>query len=270
MVVRDLGTKPENPVLNQDHWRARDLVMCFPYQDKGGTVVRDISGHGNHGTEITAGTPVKGRFGSARSWVDGVRHLDIKQSDLVGLPTAETTVFMLYEKNDATNRNSSLFGHQTTSSTLQFSCFAPRANARFEFNFGGFVVGTSRLRLFGLSFVGLNMWAFSAGPRGMDAWKNGVIQGSQVGHATRTVTSSFNFRVGSGGTFLGDNVTDHFFAIFNKQFSPTEIIEFSAHPFELIQDEERKKYFVPTVAVSPGTFLRRYEGQPAPNPLLRM
>ena len=270
MVIGNIGVKPTRPELNRDHSLAKDTLICLPFHDRGGTTFRDVSGRKNHGSELSTGTSGRGRFGGTVSFADGVRHIDIKPSDQIGIPLEQVTVCVMFEKNDGTNRNSGAFGRESASATLQCSASIPRSNGRLEFNFGGFFVDTSRLRLFGLSFSGLNIWMLSVGPRGMDAWKNGELQGSHTNHVSRVATSG-NFRVGSGLSFLGDNITHHFFALFTRQLSQSEIIDFSHAPFALIDRPERKKYFVPTVAaIAPGTFLRRYEGQPAPNPLLRM
>jgi len=44
------GIKPSNPTINRSHPLARGLVGAWPFEDGGGTVLRDVSGHGHDGT----------------------------------------------------------------------------------------------------------------------------------------------------------------------------------------------------------------------------
>ena len=44
------GVKPAIPVINRAHPLAKGLVGCWPFFERGGTILRDISGKNNHGT----------------------------------------------------------------------------------------------------------------------------------------------------------------------------------------------------------------------------
>ena len=69
-----MSVKPTNPVINRSHPLARGLVGAWTFQDGGGSVLRDVSGHGHDGT-LTNMDPatdwVTSRYGGALDF-DGV------------------------------------------------------------------------------------------------------------------------------------------------------------------------------------------------------
>lgn len=251
MATPHLTIKPATPRLNRRHPLARDVLLCIPFEDKGGTVYTDIGDLHNDGAEGASGTYVQSEYGSAASFAAGAEHIGFGPEDALGLETGGGTFFILYEKNDGTNRGSGLFGIDGGDDNRRSGVLGPWSDGTVYWDFGG-SSGSNRLTSSGQTFERA-LWVFTAGPRGMEIWKNGLLLSSSATAVTR-VSSASPFALGNHSGVLGDDVTYHFFAAFNRQLEQSETIAFSADPFAIVRPPARKIVtFAPTVTTFTGS-----------------
>ena len=77
-----------------------------------------------------------------------------------------------------------------SASTNAANVYLPYSDGNLYWRWGGEVAGSSSLSVGGLSFSEADMWALTAGPRGMEVWKNGTRVAYQSGSASRTADTT--------------------------------------------------------------------------------
>lgn len=153
-------------------------------------------------------------------------YLILGTHDSIPLPTTQVTIAMTYRKTDVTLRASVAFGLLEVSGVNgRIGVHLPYSDGLVYWDFGPGVEGTSRLSVNGLTF-GEDTWVFTAGPRGMEIWQNGIKRASNSGTSTRSPsTGSYQFALfggqGSPGAIAPDNAECTDFRMYSQQLSPS-------------------------------------------------
>ena len=81
-----------------------------------------------------------------------------------------------------------LFSTDSTGTNCANVYVSYSADQNVYWRWGGETNGVSSLNVGGLSFAASDLWAFTAGPRGMEIWQNGRRVAHQVGSSSRSST----------------------------------------------------------------------------------
>jgi len=177
--------KPPLPILDRSHPLAKPLVGCWPFFERGGTTLHDISGRGNHGT-LTNMNP-------AAAWVRTTMGSGLKLDGV----------------DDYVNCG--------TDSSLKFN------SGNFTIEAWIYPTATDGVRTIGATYLDPNTGYLFAIYNGAisyytNAWKAGVaIVANQLQHAAITVNSAGNYifyingvSAGSGASALPASNTAYF------------------------------------------------------------
>lgn len=143
------------------------------------------------------------------------------------IPTDRVTILMIRRKQDTTNRGNIHFG-TTGGGTDTCKAFCPYVDAQIYWDFGG-ASGSNRLTTSALSWnTEVDIFGFVAGANGLAIYRNGALIASSATAVTRT----------DGGTFglnaSGDLVDINFFAILNAEWNPTQMLDWMARPYQML------------------------------------
>jgi hypothetical protein len=186
---------------------------------------------------------------------------------IVGLD-GNFTLFIASKKNDATLRNSTIFGVDTLTSGNRCQIHCPFSDGNVYFDYGGSTNGATRVQATGLTF-GEDLWCFNVGPRGMEIWQNGILQASNS--ATPTRGSGSGGATGSLGgpanpTFADLQETGLIMS-WRRQLTATEIQSIFVNPWQVFQPQARLLVATETV-INEGIFLpvrgQRWNRKPIP------
>lgn len=165
------------------------------------------------------------------------------------IQTTEATVFVEYEKRDAVNRSSGLFGVDAEAGGTIFGCHGPWNDGIVYFDVAGTTTGTTRVIASGQAFSRA-MWAYSFGSRGMEIWRAGIRVASNA--ATPTWTSTGNtLRVGQHNSSASDLDNYYTWAISKYQLNPATIAEITSDPSKLFTRAPARIYTFPTASTAP-------------------
>lgn len=206
----------------------------------------------------------------AQEWAHSLRGMSLYSPDLATdqggwhygsfawLPLGAATVLVHKRKRDGTNRASSAFGTLQVASAAgdagRLGAHVPFSDGTVYWDFAGFTSGTSRLSVSGLTF-GEDVWVFSAGPRGMDIWQNGLLRASQSGHATRLASAdTLDFRIGTGNsdslTIKADNAEFALFALWDRQIALADCQRLSEDPWPLVRYDLQTRRRAPVASAA--------------------
>lgn len=143
--------------------------------------------------------------------------------------TAFTAIFVL-QKTDTTNRESSLFG-VTSWTDYILNAHVPWSDGTTYFDFGG-NSGERRVSVAGLDYSKPTCLIFSAGPRGLEIWQDGILRASNTTAASRTSISK-NVTIQNGVVTLSDLQKIYLCALWDKQFSQQQNFAFTKNPWQL-------------------------------------
>jgi len=220
-------TKPNSVGAGGPEWDwSRELALiALPIIAGGGDKLRNYGTLKNKGD----GIGVAGKWGQSNGigiqTSAGDTGLDVVANNL--LPANNLSVAIRYHKTDATLRNSGLFGLSTGGSGALMGVHGPWGDGRLIWDFGGGVEGTSRLTISGLSAADFTdaVWVFATGSRGMEIWKNGVLQASNAGNPSRTPDTE-PWGIGEHG--IGADAIHHSgLYVFKGQLNPGRIKQLS-------------------------------------------
>ncbi|MFZ5985502.1 MAG: LamG domain-containing protein [Bacillota bacterium] len=96
---------PPLPVLDRKNPLTRGLVGCWSFFEGGGTTVRDISGNGNTGTLLPAGsgpTWTTGKFGNALSFDGTDDYVEFSDNSATDFGATDSFTFLLWVKTNQT------------------------------------------------------------------------------------------------------------------------------------------------------------------------
>ena len=137
----------------------------------------------------------------------------------------DVTIILGYEKTDGTNRNSQAFGYNGAISRMLVHLPWSDGNAYWDF-------GAGRLTLAAAGVTGYNVWAFTAGPRGMEIYKN-LTRTNAASFPTRTITDAVSFGLGSHGIGT-DLARTYFFFLHSRQLPIPYINAAIADPYRVL------------------------------------
>jgi hypothetical protein len=198
----------------------------------------------------------------------GIRHSSINDTTILrtsnsgngGLPTNEMTMFMGYEKTDATLRVASPVSSGVLAGVSWLNVHTPYSNGTVYFDFAGNTEAATRISVAGLTTSGQQTWCFSTGPRGMQIWQNGRLRASNSANPIRTNNGG---ALAAGGSGISDLSIMRFLVILNKQLSPDMITNISANPYMLFGRQSPSPLVFNTAVATPITGLgRRYALRP--------
>jgi hypothetical protein len=228
--------KPIAPeVVGPGNSLGRGLLLGVPFSqlDQGNSTQArcwDHSPHRRHGTPI--GTAFGyGRRGPLRSHITTGDRVDFGTSAF--LPTQGVTIVLGYRKRDATVRAACAFGvFAATASTC--GALLPYSDGKVYWDFGGNVEGTTRVSVAGLTVSPTQeeVWAFTAGRRGMEIWQDGRKRASNSANPTRT-SAVPNFYIGLYSTGLSTSDLADYTAllVYDGQLDESTIRLLSADPW---------------------------------------
>lgn len=215
---------------------AAGLTGLWLLNEGGGTAVVNLANGAAYGSTWTSavGWATTRRGVGIATTAGGVNApVDLVASDMTVLPTTAATVLLGYRKRDTTYRATCAFGldGNATASTW-FDALVPYADGNVYWDFGGATSGSTRLVVSGLTF-GDDLWAFTAGARGMEVWQNGLLRGSQAAAATRA-QSGLPLALGQHVTVTADYAEWWLFAVWQRQLAPAAIQALAVDPFALL------------------------------------
>lgn len=139
---------------------------------------------------------------------------------LVG--TAEATLFVEFEKRDATARSGIVIGQDVaTGGSATICCMAVGTAGQLNFQFGWYN-GANVIDAVGQSFSRA-MWAASVGPRGMEIWRAGVRVASSANQPTRTANAT-PFVLGKNLYSAASDLVNYYAAATSRWQMPAETI----------------------------------------------
>jgi len=196
-----------------------------------------------------------GAAGEADEITDHWLFLDgAEASAAIDYPLSNTTMAVIVEKTDGTDRNSGTFGANAAAmvGTERCSINLPWGDGNYYWDFGGFSSGTTRLIISSPSTTGIRRVVMRAGARGMAVWQDGVELGS---HATanpgRTGLNADQTPALNHGadTDDGDLAKYYFWGCFNSEWTDAQILQWSRDPFGPFRTQSLP-LFLPSVADS--------------------
>ena len=152
------------------------------------------------GADLVTGAPVV--YGSNMALVNGAHGaaLHAQSSNSTGaytisdssafLSTTEATVVIAGIRTVSFGGGAFGLGSSLASASANCGAYVPYTDGKIYWDFGGSTEGTSRLSVASLSFSERDVFVFTAGPRGMEIWQNGILRASNSGTATRTTSSN--------------------------------------------------------------------------------
>lgn len=243
--------------MNWGHPLATGMVLCVPFNEGGGIpgaelepVVYDVVGGGQGDLSGIAdaswveNTPGRGiKLNNAGSFIRfvGPSNGTVKLSASMS-PGA--TVLLIRRKTDTTVRNSRAFGISLAVDAALCSSHCPYTDSKIYWDFGG-KSGNNRLisAVLNWATTPVQMFAFSAGPKGSAIWKDGVKVASHTNAISRTVAGEM--RLNDGDTTNGDLQEFYFFAISNVQWSDDMITWWFAEPYAMLHPQAPSiRYFL--------------------------
>jgi len=203
----------------------------------GGTTFNDSSGVAGPGeyipalTSLTNGVNQHGKFVEFTS-AGTSHHIDWPRTPW--MPTGPITVSLLYEKTDATNRNTVAWGIDKQLASVTYQCHAtmPFGDGTVYFEYGG-NGGANEVSVGGLTF-GADHWAFTVGARGMEIWQNGFLRASNGNTPTRTNDPTHPFKLGanlSGTGFVADLARINVCCVWDRQLDTRELWTLNTDPY---------------------------------------
>lgn len=169
--------------------------------------------------------------------------------------TTEFTAIVRFRKTDTTNRTRSLFG--IADGTNRINVHAPWSDGTTYFDYGGASSGTTRVTAAGLNFQQPTTLLFSAGPRGMSIWQDGLKRSSHNTPAWRSNGTTFHLMYGVGATTGSSDLTRTYLVGFwNKAFTEDTNYSLSSNPWQLFEPR-RTLFQVPASFISPAPYWRR-------------
>jgi hypothetical protein len=246
------GVKPQNPVVNRSHPLAQGLVGAWPFEDGGGTVLRDVSGHGNDGTLVNAPTFVGSRFGGALDF-DGLTNYVRSTPDLSSL--ADMTVSAWVQVPSGTpGTYGDIVSTQNTAASNGILAHVSGAHAQWKF-FAYYSGGT-------ISLVSPKTWQdgtphlFVGVLRGTTAelYLDGALAAS--GSSSGAVSfSSAVVHIGAraslhSAAFFSDQISD--VRLWNRALSASEVADLYSDPWALYRPARpvKKHYYVSEAAAA--------------------
>jgi len=184
------------------------------------------------------------RFGKSTRIFDNQTYPQLA-SDLV--PRSECTI-ILFGKSTTTAPHGEFGILNDVDVDGRAGAHVPYTDGTVYFDFGGATNGSSRCQVSGLSF-GEDVWIFTAGPRGMEIWQNGILRASNSGTPMRVVISGKFWGLGQNSANTNGARDAHWFlhGISSKQFPRPYIEKIGRNPWELFEDEE-EYLFIPAAA----------------------
>ncbi|HZI93234.1 MAG TPA: hypothetical protein VFE84_03250 [Patescibacteria group bacterium] len=243
--------------LRKMHWSTQGLVLCcFMRQGAGYSIYPRVSGH-----KYNTGAPVNGAaLGISFTNASNSNIQLVPSPEDTIIPTQRATVLIVLHKDDATARNSVAWGSQTATSGTLINGSIPWGDGKVYFRFGA---SGNTLSVTPTTTAGTNAWAFVAGRNGMSIWENGVLQASSASAVTRT-NGTDAFMLNNGSSTLGDNQTTHFFALLDAEWTPTQVLEWSANPWIMFDTKPLTMDFSsgsPPVTAKIPVFMHHYRQQ---------
>lgn len=139
--------------------------------------------------------------------------------------TTQTTVGLGFEKSDSTNRDSVSFQMNSAAST--FKSHTPWLDGVVYWDFGA-----GRISKAGLSDTLYHTWIFTTGPRGMELWRDGILEQSDAGQTpTRTLSTNSFFSIGGPNS---DLAKFYWAFIHRRQWPRSEIQRISRDPWRTL------------------------------------
>jgi len=222
------------------------LMQYIPFWESGGVFketpgdfVEDVSGNHRHGLFVGnahyVGTTKEGRGlqrdtgGASNDYCDlsGCSDFGASGYPASWLPLKQVTVLHKHKRTGAVTDHCG-FGVIGGDQTDRLGTHFPYAGVIY-WDFGGWTEGTSRLSKAGTPED--DTWVFTAGPRGMEIWRNGVLWASNSGQAVRNYDPTIVFALGGmGDTWQGPGI-DTAFGMWDRQLTVPEIGLLSVDPW---------------------------------------
>ena len=161
------------------------------------------------GSALTGGVVVHDATTDRTELTDDVRVL---------IGTTAVTIALGYRKRDTTLRASGAFGVNNGVNTERCGVHLPYASGIVHWDFGGASEDVSRESVAWTPDTSLHTWAFTAGARGMEIWRDGVKVSSNAATPTRT-ESLAAYHLGFHLTFASDLADYAWFFINTTQLS---------------------------------------------------
>lgn len=241
--------------MNNESPQANNILLWCPGALGGGRTFYDFSGYNRHGL---IGNADSCRWDAGDISSGGVSFIASNSESYVNfgastfLSTTEVTISLWYKKNDGTLRESGGFGLGVPNDEHRCGAHFPWSDGNVYFDFGGASNGNTRVTATGsFDWSSMAHWVFTAGPRGMEIWRNGILLASHGNAPTRT-SNVADYRLGTHGYYGADLGKYEDFRIYGTQLSPHEILSIYDPQSRYDLYKERNTYPVNIGAVTGG------------------
>jgi hypothetical protein len=170
------------------------------------------------------------------------------------VPTSAVTVLLRKRKQDTTARAAGSFGTTSGGTTDRCGAHLPYSDGVYYFDFGGFTAGATRVSVAGGTIDTLpHTFVCTAGPRGMEIWRDGGLLVSGAFSGSRSLANA-PFGLGQHGLIQNDLEDWEVFCVWDRQLSTGEIAAVTADPWRPLRAPRRRMRFV-SPAAPPGVHL---------------
>lgn len=148
--------------------------------------------------------------------------------------TVAGSILVIRRRTDGLNRATGIGSNAT--GTNSFGVLLPFSDGTVYWDFGG-NAGTNRISKSGLSFSAKDsVWIFTAGPSGMYMYQDGLLVASSSSAPSARVPHNTTFGLTYGNSQAGsDNRVDTLYVAADRQWSPTEVAQWTANPFRVAE-----------------------------------
>lgn len=251
------GTRPAGPYqVNYGSPQYQPGLFWVPAQPVPLAITGSPRIKGTFTGNVSNGVALAGGHAWHSTASDTSTYIDFGDSSLF-VPTTEVTIAFTYQKTDTTARDSAAFGIPDAGNVARrCNVSLPWQDNSIYWDFGG-TSGNNRISTTSVSNLDKdNTFVFSAGPRGMEIWRNGflVISASGVPSARSATTGTFRLMASGVGASDLAKCTD--FKMYTKQL-PLALCSHLCSPntrWDLYWTPSRRTYQFFAAAVGGATF----------------
>lgn len=195
--------------------------------------------------------PAKGvsSLGQSIAWAGGTNdYIELTTDADDVLDTVNCSILIATVRTSASTGILPAYGYQVSASE-RAHLHIPYSDNNLYWDFGNATAGSGRLSVSIASYLAagtINIWGFSAGSRGREIWRNGVLLASNSSAtASRTLTAA-KYRVGAVDTASAAACyhTDALFALSKEQWSQNTFKELTNNPNLVFAPQERKVFSI--------------------------
>lgn len=189
-------------------------------------------------------------LGAGINWAAGVNdyvELDADADNV--LDTTSCSMLIATVRTAATTNAFVSYGYEA-GATNRSIVHLPFTDNNTYWDFGNATAGSGRLSVSMASYLStgtVNIWGFSAGPRGREIWRNGVLLASDAGAIASRGSTTLGYRIGAAagaeGAVGAPAHNDALFVLSKEEWSQDSFEELTRNPWQVFAPQQRKTYY---------------------------